>query len=259
MLKNIILFDLSNLIFYRYYSIKKYFNMRKEEIHTENFKKKFLEFDAIIYKIQKKLKIKDIDDNNIFYLKDCRRSDIWRHKYINNYKGNRKYNSEIGEYFTLAYNNYFNTKNVIEEDMLEGDDICGVFVNYIIDNKISYDNIYIFTSDIDYLQLRYNDNIYIYDMKLSDLSLKSLGNYKMDLKHKCIVGDKSDNIEPIINRINKTQLTTFINNNDILQEYLKNNPEIKKKYITNCLVIDLNNIPTTLKQNVIKKIKMYIT
>jgi len=257
MSKNILLFDLSNLIFYRYYSIKKYFNMKKEEIHTEEFINKFLEFDAILYKIQQKLKIKYID-NNIFYLKDCKRSNIWRNKYIENYKGTRKYNKEIGEYFKIAYDKYFNSKNIIEEDTAEGDDICGVFVNYIINNNIPYDNIYIFTSDLDYLQLKYNNNIHIYDMKLNNLSLKSLGNYNIDLKYKCIIGDKSDNINPIINRINKNLLTTFINDDNILQEYLKNNPEIKKKYINNCLIIDLNNIPKTLKQNIIKKIKRYI-
>jgi hypothetical protein len=256
MSKNILLFDLSNLIFYRYYSIKKYFNIKNEELHTPEFKQKFLEFDSIINKIRVKFKIKEID--NIYYLKDCLRSNIWRHKYIDNYKGNRKYNSEIGEYFKLAYENYFQDKNIIEENYVEADDICGVFVNYILDKNISYDNIYIFTSDLDYLQLKYNSNIHIYDMKLNNIVNKSLGNYNLDLKQKCIIGDKSDNISPIINRLNKKLLSEYINNDTLFQTMLNNNPIIKQKYELNCRMIDLNNIPSDLKLKIINKIKKYL-
>ncbi len=255
--KNIILFDLSNLIFYRYYSIQKYFNFKQKELHTEEFKNKFLDFDSILYKISKKLNIKDIINNeNIYYLKDCKRSDIWRHKYVENYKGNRKHNPEIKEYFTLAISKYFYNKNIIEENFLEADDICAIFVNYIIHNNIKYDNMYIFTSDIDYLQLKYNNNIHIYDMKLSNLSNKSLGDYKKDLIYKCIMGDKSDNIKPVFNRINKKLLMTYINEHHTFMDYLDKNPDIKKKYDLNCLLIDLNNVPDKLKNNVINKIKL---
>jgi hypothetical protein len=251
MSKTILLFDLSNLIFYRYYSIKKYFALKKEPIDTPEFIAKFLDFDSVVLKIQKKFKLKEFD---IYYLKDCKRANIWRHKYLDNYKGNRKYNPEIGNYFKLAFDNYFCNQTVIEEEYAEADDICGVFVNYIK----NYDDLYIFTSDLDYLQLQYNNKIHLYDLKLNNLNTKSLGDYKLDLKYKCIIGDKSDNIKPIINRMDKTTTMKYINDDKLFQEMLKENPTIKKKYELNCKVIELNNIPKDLKIKITNKIKQYI-
>lgn len=249
-----LIFDLSNLIFYRYYAIKKYFTIQKREIHTNEFKEKFLDFDAIINKIKKKFKLKNIKDDNILFLKDCKRANIWRNNYLKSYKQSRKYNEEIGEYFNLAYTSYFNNKNIIECEHAEADDICSVLVDYII-NNIKYDNIFIFTNDQDYLQLIKNDNIFLFDMQLNNLINKSIGNYKDDLMYKCILGDKSDNISPITQRIGKKTALNYINNIKEFETYLENNKNIKNKYELNKLLIDLDNIPDELKQQIILKIK----
>ena len=55
---NILIFDLSNLIFYRYYALKKYFTLQKKSIENNNdeFKNHFIQFDKFINKLINKLK-----------------------------------------------------------------------------------------------------------------------------------------------------------------------------------------------------------
>ena len=258
---NILIFDLSNLIFYRYYALKKYFTLQKKSIenNTEEFKNHFIQFDNFINKLIHKLKLK-YDTNHIIFLKDCHRKDIWRNKILPSYKQNRPNNTEIGEYFNYAYNHYFsstNNINICSADNAEADDICSILIDYLIDNKsqINYDNIYVFTSDQDYLQLIKTDYIFVYDNRLNNLADKSLGNYTKDLKYKCIIGDKSDNIPPII-KLSKNSALKYLNNDELFKKLLNINPEANKQYTINCSLIDLNNIPNHIKDNILSKIKL---
>jgi len=258
---NILIFDLSNLIFYRYYALKKYFTLQKKSIenNTEEFKNHFIQFDNFVNKLIHKLKLK-YDTNHIIFLKDCRRKDIWRNNILSSYQQNRPTNNEIGEYFNYAYKHYFyssNNINICSVDNAEADDICSILIDYLINNKslINYDHIYIFTSDQDYLQLIKEDYISIYDNRLNNLGDKSLGNSKLDLKYKCIMGDKSDNIPPIM-KLSKNNALKYLNDDNLFQKLLNMKPEVEKQYKINCSLIDLNNIPENIKENILSQIKL---
>jgi len=259
---NILIFDLSNLIFYRYYALKKYFTLQKKSIENNNdeFKNHFIQFDKFINKLINKLKLKH-DINHIIFLKDCRRKDIWRNNILSSYKQNRPNNTEIGEYFKYAYEHYFenedNNINICSTDNAEADDICSILIDYLIDNKqqINYDDIYIFTSDQDYLQLIKTEYIHVYDNKLNNLANKSMGNYILDLKYKCIIGDKSDNIPPIM-KLSKNTALKYLNDNELFNKLLTMKPEVEKQYQINCSLINLNNIPENIKTNILSKIKL---
>ena len=193
-MKNYLFIDLSYFIFHVYYAKKRYLQCQKLEtvdlINNEYFMSLFNNFDKKLEEIKKKLKLQN--DTEIIFAKDCKRNDIWRNELFPEYKKSRKVNNEIGEFFIHTYKNIIHKYNYISVDNCEADDIIGVLTKELYkDNKI-----YIITGDMDYLQLLYNENIQIYDLKYKSFREKSFG-YKDDLLKKIILGDTSDNIPSI--------------------------------------------------------------
>ncbi len=258
---NPILFvDMSYYIFYRYYALINWYqksqeieldidNILDDKIFIEKFHKLFLEN---IKKIKKKYKIQNA---LVIFAKDCRRYNIWRNEYYNEYKKNRdekplRFNSDI---FIYTYEKIIPDLldldyKVLELDNAEADDIVGVLKNKI---REKYDDrqIYIITNDHDYLQLL-DDNTFIYNLRGLDLRTKSKGK-DIDLELKIITGDKSDNITSIFNtRKTIKSIMNLINNKDMLQDLFNSNEEIHKLYNRNKLLIDFNMIPNEIKMNI---------
>ena len=94
---------------------------------------------------------------------------------------------------------------------------------------------------MDYLQLLYNENIQIYDLKYKSFREKSVG-YKDDLLKKIILGDKSDNIPSIHKKLGIKTLEKYLNNKYELENKLKE-PLIKQQFILNKKLIDMDLIP----------------
>ena len=256
MSKNYMFIDTSNFIFNRFYGLKKYFEIKNKEkinsIDLENnkeFMDKFSDFDYKINEIKKKLKIKDVE---LLFVGDCSRNTIWRKDFYEDYKSNRKTQDDIKFIFSHTYNNIINKYKYIRLDNIEADDIIGTLTTYLVKKK-DYDNIYIISNDTDFLQLNYNDNIHLYSYSLKDIKQKSLGNNVMDLYVKIMMGDKSDNILPIHKKCGLQTSINYYKNNDKLEEKMKNDENIKKKYILNKLLIDLDSIPENLKQKILDK------
>ena len=195
----------------------------------------------------KKLKLKD--DIEIIFAKDCKRNDIWRNELFPEYKKSRKVNNEVGEFFIHTYKNIIHKYNYISVDNCEADDIIGVLTKELYkDNKI-----YIITGDMDYLQLLYNENIQIYDLKYKSFREKSIG-YKNDLLKKIILGDTSDNIPSIHKKLGPKTVEKYLNNREQLEDKLKD-PLISQQFILNKKLIDMDLIPSNFIQNILQIFK----
>jgi len=250
-MKNYLFIDLSYFIFYLYYAKKRYLQCQQLEttdlINNEYFMNLFNNFDKKLEEIKKKLKLKD--DIEIIFAKDCKRNDIWRNELFPEYKKSRKVNNEIGEFFVHTYNNIIHKYNYISVDKCEADDIIGVLTKELYkDNKI-----YIITGDMDYLQLLYNENIQIYDLKYKSFREKSIG-YKDDLLKKIVLGDSSDNIPSIHKKLGVKTVEKYLNNREQLENKLKD-PLINQQFMLNKKLIDMDLIPSNFIKNILQIFK----
>jgi 5'-3' exonuclease len=258
----VLLIDMSYYIFYRFFALCSWWkraykdepldieNILNNEIFMSKYHKLFLEN---LKKITKKHKIPNA---TIIFAKDCRRYNIWRNQYYNDYKKtrddkNKRFNKNI---FIYTYDNIIkdlnsNNINVITCDTAEADDIIAILKIKIRENNNNLP-IYIITNDHDYLQL-FDINTYIYNLKGLDLRTKSTGNPYIDLQIKIFRGDASDNITPVVNkRFNQNKLLELIHNKEMLKEFFNNNDELKKIYDRNELLIDFNKIPNEIKYEI---------
>tara|TARA_B100000780_G_scaffold277597_1_gene248690 strand:- start:1243 stop:2049 length:807 start_codon:yes stop_codon:yes gene_type:complete len=260
-MNNPILFiDMSYYIFYRFYALCSWYKRSQDEpLDIENVmdNKLFIQkyhklFIENIKKIQKKYKI---ENALIIFAKDCRRYDIWRNKFYEDYKKNRDdkkrtFNSNI---FIYTYDKIvpelekLNIK-IFQVDNAEGDDIIATLKKKF---RNQYDKlpIYIITNDHDYLQL-FDDNTYIYNLQGLNLRTKSRGE-TVDLKLKIIQGDISDNITSIFQkRMSLNKILEYVYDNEKLEDYLNENNESLELYNRNKLLIDFDMIPENIKNNI---------
>lgn len=258
----VILIDTSYFIFYRYYSTLRWYKFRKEdidyaEIHNDNifmeaFKKHVLDtFNRICKNGKSKL-------SQIILCCDCSRDTIWRHKYVKYYKDNRTINSSFNsnifsKFYSYVEENMDNWKiNMIIQEQLEADDIVYLTKEKLKENN--YNNkIIIITNDNDYLQL-IDNNTEVINLLNKNIKDRSCGSPILDLKLKVIMGDKSDNIQPIHKGIGqKIAMKLALLNDCELEEYLKEK-QCKENYDNNKLLIDFRMIPFELIENFNKNI-----
>ena len=247
-----LLIDLSYFIFYIYYARKKYYEFQEKctdnLINNLEFLEGFGNFDLKIAQIKKKLKLPK--ETIVIFGKDCRRKEIWRNELYPDYKKSRKENNEVGEFFKYTYENIINNYTYIGNNKCEADDIIGVLTKELYKNN----KIYIITGDHDYLQLLYNDNVQIFNMKFKNLRDKSCGNNNNDLMLKILTGDSSDNIFPIHKKLGPKTAMKYIDNPELLLRKCEDT-EIETKYILNKKLIDMNEIPDNYVKEILKKFK----
>jgi 5'-3' exonuclease len=250
--------DGSYYIFYRFYALHIWWkNARKDEplenpIENSEFVEKFEKtFKTKIEEFKKKL---NIEDAYVVVGKDCPRKEIWRMDYLKEYKGTRKTDDTFlgGPFFKIAYDYLYEDADVdkiIEHENLEADDCIALCVHHILEQTPD-DEIYIIASDHDYLQLLYNDNIQIFDLKYK--SLKEHKNVfeerEKNLFCKIVMGDKSDNIPAIFPKCGlKTSIKCWEDKEFFENKMNKN--EIKERFEKNQQLIDFHHIPDKLVQS----------
>jgi 5'-3' exonuclease len=236
--KTFIFIDGSYFCFHRYYSLLNWWknafpnesleNPIENTVFVEKFKKTFIE---TLQQIPKKLnlykpksrgkgksnEVKLNEEPNITMIigKDCKRENIWRNELYNKYKATRANGSEDGfmggPFFKMVYEeNLFQqagAQQILYHSRLEADDCIAIYVKKLV--KIyppNECNIYIITSDNDYLQL-IRENVHIYNLAFKNLKDSKIftGNPEKDLKIKIIMGDTSDNL-PGVNGLGPKKL-----------------------------------------------------
>ena len=281
---NIILVDSSYTSFYRFFATRTWYSMA----HKEDFKElqkvvkdlgkdfanyNWIENEVFMEKYEKMylesiktlVTPKVFNDSIIIFARDPPQQTIWRMKEKCDYKDGRqdltlKHNFKPvfkHTYDTLIpgwvkYNeNYF----VIKQDKIEADDIIALSCKYIQSN-FKNKSIYIVSGDEDFLQLG-NDDVYFAQYRKKKVFQLSKEEAALSLVKKIIEGDCSDNISSIFKGKRVKNKKDLINDPSILQEYLDQNVDIKKKFIENQKLIDFNYIPkkyTTKFTTVIKKL-----
>jgi 5'-3' exonuclease len=264
-----IFIDGSYFCFYRYHSLLTWWkNAYPEEIDVlqdpyqnetfvEKFKKTFIEN---IQKIPKNLKI-DKSVNPITIVgKDCKRTNIWRNELFPNYKTNRANGPEDGfmggPFFQMVYEeNLFiqgGARSILKHPKLEADDCIAISVKYLLNNYPTC-NIFIITSDKDYLQLA-QERVQIYNLAYKKLTEQksSTGNPECDLFCKILMGDPSDNIPSVFPKCGPKTAIKYFNNKELLKKKLQESETYRTTYDLNNKIIDFNNIPEELIEEFMK-------
>jgi 5'-3' exonuclease len=227
----------------------------QNEEFVEKFKKMHREN---LEKIPAKL---NLSNKNIapimFVAKDCKREDIWRMTLFPEYKATRDNGKDFkgGSFFRMVYEEGLfqkcGAKAILKHRNLEADDCIALSVNYLL-QKFDSCQIYIITSDQDYLQL-VRPNVHLYNLTYKNIAENSM-EAKINLETKIIMGDKSDNIPSIFPKCGKKTAQKCIEQPDFLQKKLNENKEYLKNYELNKQLIDFTNIPENLSDEFIKSI-----
>jgi len=263
--------DGSYYCFYRYFALQQWWRNAypdeplddpyQNEKFVEKFRKTFVDN---LQKIPKKLKIhKDPIKPILIVGKDCKRENIWRNDIFPNYKANRTNGPEDGfmggPFFKMAYEEKLfkkaGAKTILKHPRLEADDCIAISVKEIL-KKYNNCNIYIITSDKDYLQLA-EERVQIFNLAFKKLTeQKSCSkDPKCDLFCKIVSGDVSDNIPSVFPKCGpKTALKYFINK-ELFEKKLLESETFQKQYEINQKIIDFNCIPEYLVNEFLDSIK----
>ena len=256
-----IFIDGSYFCFYRYYSLLNWWknaypeetdvlqNPYQNEKFVDKFKKIFIDN---IQKIPKNLKLDKTITPIIIVGKDCKRANIWRNQLFPNYKANRLHNDGFmgGQFFKMVYeDNLFiegGAQTILQHPKLEADDCIAISVKYLL-NTYSTCNIYIITSDKDYLQLA-EERVQIYNLAFKKLTEQksSTGDPNCDLFCKILTGDTSDNISSVFPKCGPKTAMKYYKNRDLLTKKLQESTIFQTAYELNSKIIDFNNIPEEL-------------
>jgi 5'-3' exonuclease len=197
---------------------------------------------------------------HMIFVKDTPSEVNWRKKIYPDYKSNRgdtKYCGKtfnLGNLFKKVYSEIlpyiaekYNTK-IIQIPNAEADDVISVLTKYLPENI----ELYIISSDLDYLQLLTRRNLFIYNPNGIFINQKLGGKHPMDkLLEKILYGDKSDNIPMCIPDLTITDF--YMQNPKFLYDAVITNSEFMKRYRLNRYLIDFNYIPQKIKESVVRE------
>jgi 5'-3' exonuclease len=263
-----IFIDGSYFCFYRYHSLLNWWkNAYPEEpladpFQCQKFVDKFIKtFIENVEEIPKNLGLhKDKFKPIIIVGKDCKREQIWRTKLFPEYKGTRVKEDGFmgGPFFKMAYeDNLFGkggAKAVLKHPHLEADDCIAISVKHVLNNYPDA-QIYIITSDKDYLQLA-RPNVQIFSLaykKLTDQK-SSTGNPECDLFCKIVMGDISDNIKSVLKKCGPKTALKCYENRAYFDEKMKTE-NAYELYKLNETLVDFNKIPQQLVDEFLESLK----
>jgi 5'-3' exonuclease len=261
--KTFIFIDGSYFCFYRYHSLltwwKNAYPEQSEvlkdpynnEMFLEKFKKTFVE---TVKKIPKGLQLVKSIKPDIIVAKDCKRENIWRNDLFPNYKGTRSNGPEDGfmggPFFKMVYEEQLfiegGAREIIKHPKLEADDCIAITVKNML--QLYPDcNIYIITSDKDYLQLA-EPRVQLFNLAFKKLTDQKscTGNPACDLFCKIVSGDPSDNIPSVFPKCGQKTALKYFQDRELFEKKLQESDEFQKRYNINKQIIDFNNIPEIL-------------
>lgn len=265
-----IFIDGSYFNFYRYFSLMNWWRIAypeepledpfKNEKFVEKFRKTFVEN---VEQIPKKLGLHKLELQPILIVgKDCKREHIWRTELFPQYKANRANGKEDGfmggPFFKMAYEEELfikgGAKAILKHGKLEADDCIAISVK-LLTAKYPDCNIYIITSDKDYLQLN-SHNVHLFNLAFKNIAenKSSTGNPKSDLEIKIIMGDISDNIPSVFPKCGPKTAQKCLDDPEFFKKKMANNSDYYKQYELNKKLVDFDSIPQELVDEFLKTI-----
>ena len=255
-----IFIDGSYFCFYRYHSLLTWWrNAFPEEIdvladpyQSEKFVDKFRNtFINNVEKLSKGLKLDNSINPIIIVGKDCKRENIWRNELFPKYKATRVNDGFMGgPFFKMAYEEQLfiqgGAKSILKHPRLEADDCIAISVKHLLTAHPTC-NIYIITSDKDYLQLA-QERVHLFNLAFKDLTQQKscTGSPECDLFCKIVTGDKSDNIPSIFPKCGPKTALKYFENRDLFEKKLQESEEFRQRYELNRKIIDFDYIPDDL-------------
>jgi 5'-3' exonuclease len=249
--------DGSYFCFYRFYALINWWRNAfpdepleepfKNTTFVEKFKKIFIE---TLRQLSKNLKLDKTINPILIVGKDCKRENIWRMDLFPQYKGNRQNDGFIGSpFFKMVYEEKLfqegGAQAILSHPKLEADDCIAISVKYVL-SKYPLCQIYIITSDKDYLQLNAH-NVKLYNLAFKNIADKSsTGNSKNDLEIKIIMGDTSDNIPSVFPKCGPKTAEKCIQDPAFFKKKMSDNEAYYKQYELNSKLVNFDNIPIDL-------------
>jgi len=262
-----IFIDGSYFCFYRYHSIVNWWknahpteprtDLFSNAIFVEKFKKTFIE---TVKNIPKNLNILEGEEPILIVGKDCKRENIWRNAIYANYKGTRAQKDDFqgGPFFQLAYEEQLfqqgGASHVISYPTLEADDCIALSVKHLLISPDKNVQIYIITSDKDYLQL-VEPRVKIFNLAFQNIAEQKscIGDAQTELFCKIIMGDISDNISSVLKKCGPKTAIKCYQNKEYFEEKMKKENAYEKMEL-NRKMIDFNYIPDDLVKGFISNI-----
>ena len=261
MTQQFLFIDGSYMLFYRYYAIVQWWKNAhpdeeigtpiENEIFVSTFRSSFVKK---IKELEKKLKLK----NHVTMIgKDCPRKNIWRMEKFDTYKENRDTDDfEGGPFFKMAYDELFKQcgiDTILSYDKLEADDCIAITTKEVL-KKYPDAEIYIITSDMDYLQLM-RENVHIYNLKYKLLcdSKTAFLDPEKNLFCKIVMGDKSDNIPGIFAKCGIKTAEKYFDDRELVTAKLQKEGK-QELYERNRKIIDFDYIPEHLVEGFKKQV-----
>lgn len=263
MTQTYIFVDGSYYCFYRYHALLTWWrNAYPEQLHeiqnpitndkfVEKFKKTFVDN---LEKIPKGLKLPKGTKYNMIVGKDCKRENIWRYELYPNYKANRANGPEDGfmggPFFKMAYEDKLfiqgGARSILKHPHLEADDCIAISIKHLL-NTVEDVEIYIITSDKDYLQLAAH-NVHLYNLAFKDLTEQKscTKDPECDLFCKILMGDPSDNIPSVFPKCGPKTALKYYDDRELFLKKMEEKEEYKKQYELNRTIVDFNCIPSNL-------------
>jgi 5'-3' exonuclease len=257
--KTFIFIDGSYFCFYRYHSLLTWWKNAYPEIVlddpflNEQFVAKFRKtFVDHVQNLRKNLGIPKDVKPTIIVGRDCKRENIWRNELFPKYKATRANGKEDGfmggPFFKMVYaENLFIDGTILSHPKLEADDCIALSVKHVL-QKYSCCDVYIITSDKDYLQLA-EPRVHIYNLgfkKITDQK-SSTGSAECDLFCKIVMGDISDNIPSVFPKCGPKTALKYYDNKAEFQKRLMSDDAFISQYNTNKKIVDFDEIPVELK------------
>jgi 5'-3' exonuclease len=260
--KTFIFIDGSYFCFYRYHSLLTWWKNAYPEIVLDDpflneqfvakFRKTFVEH---VSKLQKNLGIHKSIVPTIIVGRDCKRENIWRNELFPNYKATRANGKEDGfmggPFFKMVYHEKLfiegGAKALLSHPKLEADDCIAISVKHVL-QKYQDVNVYIITSDKDYLQLA-EPRVHIYNLgfkKITDQK-SSTGSAECDLFCKIVMGDISDNIPAVFPKCGPKTALKYYEDQEAFQTRLQSSNTFITQYNINKKIVDFNEIPSLLQ------------
>lgn len=255
--KDIIIFDTSYVVFYRYYSLVTWYkchagvpgaHLKEHGLPPEFLEKYDKTFETLLLDMSKMF---NTPTHNIIFAKDCPRDKIWRTKLFPLYKAHRDeketcFNKDIFKHTFDVLFPALQKKYGFQEMQhrhLEADDCVALFVKYFRRDG-HMNNVHIITNDNDYIQLcKYNVNIMNLQHKNICERVEDALTY---IEVKKIQGDKSDNIAPIAKKVGEKTALKIAKSKELFDKYMSQ-PEARQQYELNSILIDFTFIPEALQ------------
>ena len=216
--------------------------------------------------------------SNVIFATDCSKEAIWRNSIYKEYKLQRRVVDKTKRPFAFSPVFKFVEEQVIpmflEEnegsmdiraDNAEGDDVAAIIIRSLPKDKKKV----LIASDRDYLQLADWPGLSIVNgfgkvLNLEDESkakpLVEAGhvlNAKEFLLKKILIGDKADNIVSIQPRLGEVKAAKMILDRKELQKVLKEDAEANARFELNCKLVDFDNIPERIVEEVKSKLSEF--